>query len=543
MSQWRVGEAFERSCVAPGNQDSHGDGASTPPSRRTIHQTRRRKARMPLDSEKKRLEARLLTLLNQALRERNRDDIVATSLELGALYYSGDLYDKSEECFRGVLEEPVVQLARSEEKAQAEAGIARVLLTRGHLTLAREAFERAERHLDEHGDVVLEIRKLRWEHNLLAGQYGEVVEAIETMLSEESLDSLGDARVDIMILEARSRRLLGQNRDAARLLEKALEMAEGAGYEAGTADARSEIGALLTSLGQFKRAQDVLEEALRSDEGMGRQYRMDRDRMRLGNLLVQMGRWDEGEANLREAHASARELRTLENRLASQLGLATLLAYRGNLAEANNFAREVMEVARAAGFVRLQVEGLVTTSGVLCEADQGREALEAAQEAEALYARLAEKSDCMVRVHAALGRAQGRLGNAEAAFDHLMRACNLAREIGNDYERHRVESVLGLHFRSTGDPDKAATVLSQAASDLGGLGAKYHVAVARLDFADLLAETSRTRQANERGREVKLARSNLFEARRLFEGMGAESRLEQVTQLETRLAEEPASSD
>ena len=131
---------------------------------------------MPLDSEKKRLEARLLTLLNQALRERNRDDIVATSLELGALYYSGDLYDRSEESFRGVLEEPVVQLARAEEKAQAEAGIARVLLTRGHLTLAREALERAERHLDEPDDVMLEIRKLRWEHQgrILADVYREV---------------------------------------------------------------------------------------------------------------------------------------------------------------------------------------------------------------------------------------------------------------------------------------------------------------------------------------------------------------------------------
>lgn len=498
---------------------------------------------MPLDSEKKRLEARLLNLLNQALRDRNRDDIVATSLELGALYYSGDLYDRSEECFRGVLDEPVVQLARPEEKAQAEAGIARVLLTRGHITLAREAYERAEKHLDEPDEVLLEIRKLQCEHDLVAGHYHEVVETIESTLAEESVESLGDASVDIMILEARARRLLGRNDNALRMLNKALELAEGAGYEYGTACARSELGALLTALGQFKQAHELLTEALRSDEGMGSQFRLDRDRLRLGILLVHMGRWEEAEANLRAAHTSGRELRTLENRLASQLGLATLQAYRGNAGDAGSLAREVMEVARAAGFVLLQVDGLVALANAEVDAGRANEALECAQEAEALYARRAERSDCMVQIQSALGRAHGALGNTQAAFEHLVRASNMARETDNAYERHRVESLLGFHFRRSGETDKAAGVLSQAAADLGGLGAKYFVAVTRLGFADLLAETSRTRDRVERGREIKLARSNLFEARRLFEGMGADARIEQVSELENRLAQEPASSD
>lgn len=496
---------------------------------------------MPLDSEKKRLEARLLTLLNQALRERNRDDIVSTSLELGALYYSGDLYDKSEECFRRVLEEPVAQLARADEKAQAEAGISRVLLTRGHLTLAREAFERAEKHPDVADDVVIEIRKLQWEHDVLTGHYDDVVDHITAMVKPKVAESLGDARVDIMVLEARARRLLGDNEGAQKLLENALEMAEGAGYEAGTADARSELGALQTSLGRFKHAQELLTEALRSDEGMGRQFRMDRDRMRLGVLAVHMGRWDEGESLLREAHQSARELRTLDNRLASQLGLATLHGYRGNDVEASNMAREVMEVARAAGFMLLQVEALVVLANLTTDTGRASEALELAQEAEALYRRIAPRSDTMVHVQAALGRALGALNDSEAAHEHLMDASRLAQESGNAYERHRIESLLGHHFRGIGETDKAASVLSQAAADLGGLGAKYHVAITRLDFADLLAETSRNREPDERGRELKLARSNLFEARRLFEGMGAEMRIQQVSALESRLAEEPTS--
>ena len=74
---------------------------------------------MPFDHEKMRLEARLLGLLSQALQDRNRDDIVSSLLALGDLYLSADLYEKSEEYLQRILDEPVSQLARHDERARA----------------------------------------------------------------------------------------------------------------------------------------------------------------------------------------------------------------------------------------------------------------------------------------------------------------------------------------------------------------------------------------------------------------------------------------
>ncbi|UCE02889.1 MAG: tetratricopeptide repeat protein [Candidatus Latescibacterota bacterium] len=496
---------------------------------------------MPLDSEKKRLEARLLDLLQRALEERNRTGIVSTSLELGALYVSGDLYDKAEESFRRVLEEPGSRLARAEERAQAEVGFAQVTLRRGHLTLAREALERAEKHLTGPHEVLLDVRNVQCERDLHAGLYRDVVDSIEATLARETAETLGDARIDFMVLEGRARHLLGRNRQAQRLLEKALELAQSSGYEPGSANARSELGALMTTIGQFKLALEHLEEAVRSGEGMGSQYRLDRDRRRLAWLFLRMGRWEDGESLLRRSYESSRDLRTLENRLGSQLGRAQLLALRGVLEEAGDIALDAMEVARAAGYVRRQVQGLLLLGGIAFDAGELDEALESLKQAEAVYAPIAPESSLMVQIQAAIGRVLDARKESAEAFERLMRALNLARETGNVYERHRIDSYLGVHFGREGEQEKAAGVLSQAASELGGLGAKYDVAVTRLWFAQLLANR-RPMAAADRQREMKLARSNLFEARRLFEPMGAEPRLAEVREAEAKVHQEPAPS-
>ena len=496
---------------------------------------------MPLDSEKKRLEARLLDLLSQALLERNRAGVVSTSLELGALYLSGDLYEKAEECFRRVLEEPLVQLARPEEKAQAELGTAHVALRRGHLTLTREALDRAEKWAPAHHSVGLEIRKLHCQRDLQVGRYRDAVDTIEAALQREPAEKLGDLRVDFMVLEGRARKLLGRNRQAQRLLEKALELAQSTGYEAGAAGAHSELGALQLMVGQFKSAHEHLSQALRSDEAMCSQFRCDRDRRRMGVLLLRMGRWDEAADCLRQAYESSRDLRTLENRLGSQLARAQLLWLRGDLDEARDLGLDAMEVARAAGFVRWQSEGLLLLGNVAQSSGRPRDALEFLHEAETFYGRVAPESSLIVQVLAALGRAHDMLGAPALAFEKYMRAHNLARETGNHFERHRIDALLGQHFWQGGSDDKALAVLSKAAADLGALGAKHEVALTRLALARVLLEPHAQRP-EERPRELRLARSNLFESRRLLTGMGARLRLAELEKLETRLQQSHAPS-
>lgn len=499
---------------------------------------------MPLDAEKKRLEARLLDVLQRALQERNRDDIVGTSLELGTLYLSGDLYERAEECFQRVLEDPVKRLARTEERGHAELGLAQVLMARGQLTLARESMERAESHLVASDQAMLEVRKLQCQRELLLGRYREVVDTIEATLDRETPETLGDGRVDFMLVEGRARHLLGRNRQAQRLLEKAFEIAQNTGYEAGMADARSELAFLLVSLGQFKRAQENLTEAIRSDEGLGSLVRLDRDRARLGQLLVRMGRWEDAARQLRAAYESSRDLHMLENRLVAQLALAELQELQGDLEEARESALDAMEAARAAGYVRLHVEGLLLVGRMTLEMGQAKEAIESLREAETLYTHLSPESSLMVQIQFTIGRGLEMSGEHTAGVERLMRAHNVARETGNHYDRYRVDGLMGQHFAITGAEDKGATLLSKAAADLGSMGAKYDVAVTRLWFARHLIEAQRQRSLEERARETKLARSNLFEARRLLEAMGAKKRLEEVAALETRLQQLPtASSD
>lgn len=484
---------------------------------------------MPLDSEKKRLEARLLQLLGKALSSRNQEDIVGTSLELGALYLSGDLYDKAEESFQRVLDEPISDMAQPREKARAEVGLAEVAGRRGHLTAAREALERADK---QGSGFSAELQLLRGHSDLLAGHYREVMDDIEALLSSPQRDKLGDATVDFMVLEARARHLSGRNQRTQRLLEKALELAESNGYESGTAKAHSELGAFLAARGDFKLAQEHLLAALRSDEGMGSQFRLDQDRCRLGQLLFLMGRWDEAADLLRQSYQSSRDLRALENRLCCQLMLARLHCLQGRFDDAHDQALDGMEVARAAGYLLLHVNGLVTLSLVATEADDARTALEYAREAEALYGRRAPESATMLAVYRARARAHAALGQHTEAYEVLTRGHALARETGNTYAQTVIEAQMGRHHLATGDTTKAAEMLQATASALGNMSAKYDVALVRLWYAEVLWKRCLAGISDDRARDIRLARSNAFESRRLLEAMHAQKHLAEVAALE-----------
>lgn len=498
---------------------------------------------MPFDDEKMRLETRLLELLQQALQDRNRDEIVTSTLALGDLYLSGDLYEKAEEYFRRVIDEPVAAVAHPDEKARAQLSLAIVLLRRGHLTLAREGLKKAREAQVGGSAIQLEARRLHCELELHAGRYREVVDAIESTLSSESPEKLGDLRIDFMILEGRARRLMGRNRQAARNLEKALDLALKGGYEAGAGAARSELGRLLTALGRFKQAQDHLEAALQSDEGMASQRRVNADRVRMALLQMRTGRWKEADSLADAAFQSSREIGNLEGRIAAQLVRAGLKRLRGSYDDAYDFALDAMEAARSAGYVRRHVEGLISLAQLAHDRGQARESMELLREAEALYGRLAPESNVMLQVNLLVGRVHDLLGETPEAFDRLMRAHSIARETTTDIDRHIVDSFLGEHFRRRGEQEKAVELLTRSSRDLGELGAKFDVARARLWLARLLSEARMARTLEDRQREIKLARSNLFEARRLFELMGANPRLAECLELEAKFEpEKPAAA-
>jgi len=498
---------------------------------------------MPFDSEKLRLEARLLGLLSQALQDRNRDEIVASTLAVGDLYLSGDLYEKAEEYLSRVLEEPVLALARPDERARAALLLATVALRRGDLSAARDGLKRARDFQPTAAVLQLEARRLHCELELYAGRYREVVDSIEATLGNESPEKLGDLRVDFMVLEGRARRLMGRNRQGARLLEKALDLAQRLGYEAGTASAHSELGRLFTLTGKFKSATEHLEAALRSDAGMASQLRLNVDARRLALLQIRMGRWREADEAIERAYQSSRDLGTLESRLACQLVRATLRRLRGDLDDAADLALDAMEGARAAGFLRRQVQGLMAMAQVAIERGQPREALEQLRAAEAHYGRVAPESSCAIHLLVTAARAHDRLGEHPEAFDRFMRASGLARETGCEVERHIIDSQLGEHFRVRGEEEKAVELLTRSARELGELGAKFDVARARLWLSRLLCDAHMARSLEERQREVKLARSNLFEARRLFELLDARGLLAECTELEARLQpERPATA-
>jgi ATP/maltotriose-dependent transcriptional regulator MalT len=194
-----------------------------------------------------------------------------------------------------------------------------------------------------------------------------------------------------------------------------------------------------------------------------------------------------------------------------------------------------MEVARAAGYLLLHVFGLVTLSQIAVESGDARAALEYANEAQALYGRRAPESTMMLKVHRCLARAHSALGEHPEAFASLTRAHNLARETANRYMRACIDAQLGRHFLDTGDVSKAVAAFAATAPELGNLGAKYDVALVRLWHAEALWKRCMAGVATDRDKDVKLARSNAFEARRLFESMHASKRLDAVIELEKEL--------
>jgi tetratricopeptide (TPR) repeat protein len=139
------------------------------------------------------------------------------------------------------------------------------------------------------------------------------------------------------------------------LLEKALEVADKNGYEAGAGAAHSELGRLLTILGKFKQAQEHLELALRSDTGSASQRRLNVDNRRLGLLWMRSGKWAEAEQLVDQSYQSSRDIGNLENRLAAQLVRASLRRLRGQYDDAYDQALDATEAARSAGFVRRHV--------------------------------------------------------------------------------------------------------------------------------------------------------------------------------------------
>jgi tetratricopeptide (TPR) repeat protein len=300
---------------------------------------------------------------------------------------------------------------------------------------------------------------------------------------------------------------------------------------------------LLTVLGKFKPAHEHLEAALRSDEGMASQSRLAVDQRRLALLQVRMGRWPEAEVLLEQSYQSSRDLSILESRLASQTVRAHLRRLRGQLEDAYDLALDAMEAARSSGFLRRQVQAQLCLAHVAFERGQSREALELLRGAESLYSRPAPESNLMLQINLLAGRVHDAAGEVPEAFDRLMRAHNLARETGNELERHVVDSFLGEHFRSRGEEEKAADLLTRAARELGTLGAKWDIARARFSLARLLADARMARTLEDRQREMKLARSNLFEASRLFELLGSVPRVEECRALEARLQpERPAAT-
>jgi tetratricopeptide (TPR) repeat protein len=191
-----------------------------------------------------------------------------------------------------------------------------------------------------------------------------------------------------------------------------------------------------------------------------------------------------------------------------------------------------MEVARAAGYLLLHVTGLTILSQVALEADDPRAALEYAREADALYGRRAPESAMMLRIFRCIADAHSAMAQHPQAFEVLKRAHALARETGNLYSQQVIEAQLGRHYLRTGDSSKAAEVLEAAAAELGDLGAKYDIAMVRFWYAEVLWKRCMAGISDDRAKDIKRARSNVFEARRLLESMQAANRLKEVAALE-----------
>jgi serine/threonine protein kinase/tetratricopeptide (TPR) repeat protein len=268
---------------------------------------------------------------------------------------------------------------------------------------------------------------------------------------------------------------LGSGQDAIKVLQKAIELVEGADYAAQRAELQVQLGTVYALLGQYPNARAQLEPALEQAREIG-----DRkvQAAALAELARTVGMWqgqhEAGMEYLAEAMPIAEELgdKSMLAFLLRQMG--NLAALQGNAEDALKYLERSVELAREIDDDLAEAAGLNSIGIVLQVQGQYEDSLKYFDQGIVVAEQIGDNGmQSMLLLNASVAhRARGEVEDAHSTGD---RSLSLAFESGSDYliagAHQAVGGVLieqGEHERAKDHLDKA-TQLSRAMGTESGL--------------------------------------------------------------------------
>jgi len=303
------------------------------------------------------------------LRTKTRDDLPTTMTYLGQLYYlAGDQIAARDQYDRA--------LAVSEKRGdvggamRALSGLASIYYEMGRLNASNDAYRRGIEilsQLDEPSDEIA-LRSNLATNLMDMGRYGEALDQLT--ICEQILKEHPDPMRQASVHSDRAQlyATIGELDRARDEVLAYLKLARELDVPRFEVEALSQLGSLYYSLGAYDRALASAEKAIEMGEAENLVANVRVASIVAGDAALLMNDPDKAMTFYKKALAIDEKSESGGMVLADNYGIASALAWKGDVEEARKHFRTIIPEAEVAGFTSLQISGL-TAMGHTFEAD------------------------------------------------------------------------------------------------------------------------------------------------------------------------------
>jgi tetratricopeptide (TPR) repeat protein len=261
------------------------------------------------------------------------------------------------------------------------------------------------------------------------GEYRQAADHLERALTlcRRTGDMFAQARVLINLGNVEHR--LGQYQSALGHGKQALDVYRGIGDRTGQAAALIVFGVVEERLGQYRSAADHHEQALALCRELGNRDGEAHALMNLGEVEVRLARYEAASDHLNAALARCRELGHRDGEAEALNGLGVLDRHRDRPARSTELHRQALDIFRDIGDRAGEVWALNGLGETAHTAGCAADALVHHTGAGTIAVEIGDR-DQQARAHAGLGRAHHALGDLARAREHYERALALYVDLG-----------------------------------------------------------------------------------------------------------------
>jgi class 3 adenylate cyclase/tetratricopeptide (TPR) repeat protein len=261
---------------------------------------------------------------------------------------------------------------------------------------------------------------------------------------------------------------------AATAYREALEIAQEVGDLPSQVELHASLGELAVDKADWEAVERAAEASASLAEREGLYGKLCFPDLMRGVLSWRAGDWDAAAKSFRRAHELGEQVGRSEVAFNALYWLATTLRDRGDLSAAETELTRALDICERAGLIAQSVEAISARAVVLALAGRTDQARAAAEEADRLAGRLHYPVGEAATAEAAGACAE----DADEAAEKIDEARRRWQELGRPLDATRCLVVRGRLLLED-DPDAAAGLLDQAASEYEGFGAPALAARAR----------------------------------------------------------------